>query len=80
AEKGLQQKGKELQEFYIAGDDRVFHRAKAKIEGATITVSSPKVKNPVAVRFAFTDGALPNLYNSAGLPASAFRTDEWELK
>ena len=79
AEKGLQKKGKELQEFYIAGDDRVFYNAKAKIEGSTITVSSPKVKNPVAVRFAFTDGALPNLFNAAGLPASAFRTDDWEL-
>ncbi|HUH45887.1 MAG TPA: sialate O-acetylesterase [Arenibacter sp.] len=80
AEKGLIQKGKELREFYIAGDDQIFHKAKARIEGSTVTVSSPKVKNPTAVRFAFTDGALPNLFNSAALPASAFRTDDWELK
>lgn len=78
AETGLRKKGKELEEFYIAGDDRVFHKAKAKIDGVTVKVSSPKVKNPVAVRFAFTDGALPNLFNHAGLPASAFRTDDWE--
>lgn len=80
AEKGLQQKGKELKEFFIAGEDRIFYKAKAQIEGKTITVSASKVKNPVAVRFAFTDGALPNLFNAAGLPASAFRTDDWELK
>lgn len=80
AEKGLHQKGKELREFYIAGDDKIFYKAKARIEGTKVALSSSKVKNPVAVRFAFSDGALPNLFNSAGLPASAFRTDDWELR
>ncbi|MCM4153788.1 sialate O-acetylesterase [Arenibacter sp. N53] len=80
AENGLMKKGKELLEFYIAGEDQVLYPAKAKINGKTVVVSSSKVKNPVAVRFAFTNGALPNLYNSGGLPASAFRTDNWELK
>jgi len=77
---GLMKKEKELHEFYIAGDDQVLYPAKAKINGNTVEVSSSKVKNPVAVRFAFTNGALPNLFNSGGLPASAFRTDDWELK
>jgi sialate O-acetylesterase len=80
ADKGLIQKGKEIREFYIAGEDRIFYPAKAKINGNSLVVSSSKVRNPVAVRFAFTDGALPNLFNSEGLPASAFRTDDWELK
>ena len=74
------QKGKELHEFYVAGEDGVFYPAKAKIDRNTVILSSSKVKHPVEVRFAFTNGALPNLYNSEGLPASAFRTDDWELK
>ncbi|NNG08941.1 MAG: sialate O-acetylesterase, partial [Arenibacter sp.] len=57
----------------------VFYPAKAKISGSTVVIYSSKVKKPVAVRFAFTNGALPNLYNVEGLPASAFRTDNWEL-
>ena len=80
ADKGLKQNGKELSEFYVAGEDQEFYPAKAKINGNTVVVSSSKVKNPVAVRFAFTNGALPNLFNSGGLPASAFRTDDCELK
>ncbi len=77
---GLTAKGKELTHFYIAGSDQVFHPAKAKISGNTVVVRSPEVTEPVAVRFAFSDTAEPNLFNSAGLPASAFRTDDWEIK
>ncbi len=80
ADKGLMKKGKELREFYIAGEDKVFYPAKAKISGSTVVIYSSKVKKPVAVRFAFTNGALPDLYNVEGLPASAFRTDNWELE
>ncbi|MGW9685689.1 sialate O-acetylesterase [Flagellimonas sp. 2504JD1-5] len=76
---GLKMKGKALKEFYIAGSDKQFHEAKARIKGSTVEVSSSKVKKPMAVRFAFYDKALPNLYNAAGLPASAFRTDDWEI-
>ena len=77
---GLMKKGKELKEFYIAGKDHVFYPAKAKIVGNTVVVYSKKVKVPVAVRFAFRDTAQPNLFNKAGLPASPFRTDDWEIK
>ena len=77
---GLAKKGEELKEFYIAGEDKVFYPAKAEIKGNTVMVYSSKVKKPVAVRFAFSDTALPNLYNNEGLPASAFRTDKWSLK
>jgi sialate O-acetylesterase len=76
---GLTKKGEELKEFFIAGEDKVFYAANAQIKGKTIIVSSPKVTKPVAVRFAFSDTALPNLYNNEGLPASAFRTDNWSL-
>jgi sialate O-acetylesterase len=77
ANNGLVKKGKHLTNFTIAGADSVFQKAKAKIVGNTIIVSAKNVKNPVAVRFGFTDTAQPNLYNSEGLPASAFRTDTW---
>ena len=76
---GLVKKGKKLTEFYIAGEDQKFYLAKAKIVKNTIVVSSSEVKKPVAVRFAFSDTALPNLFNEAGLPASAFRTDNWSI-
>ena len=77
---GLQQKGDKLREFWIAGIDEKFHPATATIVGDVVHVHSPKVKNPIAVRFAFSNTALPNLFNSAGLPASAFRTDNWAIE
>ena len=78
--KGLEVKGKEVKEFYIAGVDKIFYAAKVKIDGSKVELKSKKVKKPVAVRFGFTDTALPNLYNSGGLPAAAFRTDDWAVK
>ncbi len=77
AEEGLLAKRGELKEFYIAGADKNFYPAKTIIIGNTVVVSNKKVKVPVAVRFAFTNSALPNLYNKSGLPASAFKTDDW---
>lgn len=74
---GLTSKGGKLREFQIAGNDKQFYPAEAKIKNNAVIVSSRKVKNPEAVRFAFSDIALPNLYNKVGLPASAFRTDNW---
>ena len=80
ADGGLEKNGKMLSEFTIAGDDQIFYPAKAKIKGSTVMVSASEVKNPVAVRFAFTNGSLPNLFNKEGLPASAFRTDNWPVR
>ncbi|MCM4157258.1 sialate O-acetylesterase [Gramella sp. AN32] len=77
AENGLKAEEKELSEFEIAGTDQKFYSAKAEIKKNTIIVSSEKVKDPVAVRFAWKASPNPNLYNSAGLPASPFRTDNW---
>jgi len=61
--------------FKIAGEDAKFYPAKAIIEGQTVVVSSPNVSKPVAVRYAYTDGAMTNLQNMEGLAAYPFRTD-----
>ncbi len=75
---GLVAKGGEAPEgFYVAGPDHVFHKACAVIDGDTVVVSSEKVPYPVAVRYAWADNPVCNLYNGAGLPASPFRTDSW---
>ncbi len=71
--------GKELANFTIAGDDRKFVPALARIDGDTILVSAAAVPNPVAVRFAWGPADFPNLANGAGLPASSFRTDDWPM-
>ena len=70
----------ELGDFTICGEDRKFVPANATIEGDVIIVSSPEVKQPIAVRFGWSDTAKPNLVNSAGLPASPFRTDDFPLE
>lgn len=63
--------------FEIAGSDKAFHLAVARIDGNDLVVSSPKVPAPKAVRYAFTSEAMPNLMNKEGLPTSSFRTDQW---
>jgi len=74
---GLISKGGPLTDFTIAGKDKNFKEAKAVIEGNKIVVSCEKVPNPVAVRYAWSNAAVPNLFNKEGLPASPFRTDNW---
>ncbi len=72
--------GGPLKRFEIAGEDRIWHWANARIENDfDLIVSSPKVKKPAAVRYAWAsnpEGA--NLVNSEGLPTSVFRTDDWD--
>lgn len=67
----------ELTGFQIAGADRVWHWADAKIVGNEVKVSSESVPYPVAVRYAWAVNPVCNLYNSEGLPAWPFRTDDW---
>lgn len=69
--------GKELTWFEIAGADRHFEKASARIDGETVVVWHVAITNPVAVRFGFHQEAEPNLMNSEGLPAFPFRTDQW---
>jgi sialate O-acetylesterase len=75
---GLDARGDaELHGFAVAGADRKFHWATARIDGDAVMVSSPEVANPVAVRYAWGDSPHCNLFNKDGLPASPFRTDDW---
>ena len=71
--------GGQLEEFAIAGADRKWHWAEAKIVGKDrVEVWAAAVTQPVAVRYAFNNNPKnPNLTNQTGLPASPFRTDDW---
>ncbi len=79
-ERGLVKPRGKLKGFEIAGKDQVFYPAKAIIQKGTIVVSSRKVKAPVAVRFAWGNTTQSGLKNGSRLPASSFRTDNWDLK
>ena len=65
--------------FAIAGADRKWRWAEARIDGQTVVVSSPEVPRPVAARYAWADDPEATLRNGAGLPASPFRTDDWPM-
>ncbi len=80
AKNGLTTFGKPLEHFTIAGENQRFVPANAAITREGITVFSPQVENPVAVRYAFDDFVIGELFNTEGLPASSFRTDDWEIK
>jgi sialate O-acetylesterase len=73
-------KGK-IDSFAIAGEDRAWQWADAKIDQDSVILSSPKVKKPVAVRYAWAMNPSGRnlLYNQEGFPASPFRTDDWPL-
>jgi sialate O-acetylesterase len=76
----VEQKGVSLRMFALAGADRIFHSAKARIEGDTVVVHSDAVPRPQSVRYAcHFDPRGMNLYNRAGLPASPFRSDDWPI-
>jgi sialate O-acetylesterase len=72
---GLHVKGDKLNCFEIAGQDMVYYPANAKIKDNQVIVQSDRVKVPFAVRFAWSNTATPNLFNSANLPASCFTAE-----
>ena len=75
---GMSEPGIPLRGFAVAGIDRIFHWADARIEGRVLVVSSPRVPSPIAVRYAWGNNPdQANLFNASGLPASPFRTDTW---
>ena len=75
----------DIKGFEVAGDDKVFHEAKAEhfwqpgggYWDECIVVTCPAVQKPVAVRYCFRNWLLGNLANQGGLPLFPFRTDEW---
>jgi sialate O-acetylesterase len=67
----------DLTSFKVAGADKNWVDATAKIDGQTVVVSSPTVTTPMAVRYGWEPDPSCNLYNKEGLPASPFRTDDW---
>ncbi|HET9825865.1 MAG TPA: sialate O-acetylesterase, partial [Chitinophagaceae bacterium] len=79
ADNGLISKDKVISEFFIAGQDQNFVPANVKIERSTVVVWNDTLKNPIAVRFAFRNASLPNLFSKEGLPVNSFRTDDWPV-
>jgi sialate O-acetylesterase len=76
---GLVTPGDTLPGFALAGADRRFHWADARIDGDTVVLESDAVPEPVAVRYGWAGHPRVNLYNRAGWPALPFRTDDWPL-
>jgi sialate O-acetylesterase len=74
---GLIAHDKPVQSLEVAGADRKFFPAKAKIDRDTLLVAAPEVKEPVAVRYAWKNAPEANLHNGAGLPAVPFRSEQW---
>lgn len=74
---GLKAEGGELKGFAIAGADKKFVWAQARLDGNRVLVSSPDVPQPTTVRYAWASNPIWSLVNGAGLPATPFRTDDW---
>ena len=79
ADGGLKITTAEKNNFKIAGADRIFYPGKVKILGNRVLVSSSKVKQPQAARYAFTNTSEATFFNEAGLPSTSFRTDNWDI-
>jgi sialate O-acetylesterase len=77
---GLVSKGKTVVGFYVAGADKQFYPAMAKIkDGQHIELEAKEVKEPVAARYAFSNTAAGNVFSKEGLPLNPFRTDDWTV-
>lgn len=72
---GLVAKGGDLKGFEIAGIDKQWRPATARIADLRVLVSSNEVEKPISVRYSWTDNPIGNLSNGAALPASPFRTE-----
>ncbi|MES1226606.1 MAG: sialate O-acetylesterase, partial [Bacteroidota bacterium] len=77
---GLMAKDKKINAVQIAGADKIFYPADAKIEGDKLIVFNKVIKQPVAVRFSYSNAAVGNLFSKEGLPVCPFRTDDWEVE
>lgn len=81
AESGLKIKGKTIETLELAGNDGIFHSAIGVIDNKTNTlvVTSKEVKDPINIRFSFSNNGEGNLFDTAGLPVAPFRTDKFEI-
>jgi sialate O-acetylesterase len=77
---GLRLREKKIRELYVAGNDRTFYPAEARLEKDKLIVWSKEVPEPVAVRYAFSNTAIGNIFSSEGLPLAPFRTDNWDVQ
>jgi sialate O-acetylesterase len=77
AANGLTSFGKPITQFEVAGADKFFYPAQAVVYRGTIQLSSAQVAIPVAVRYAFKDFIIGELFSTEGYPVSSFRTDDW---
>ncbi|WP_459599594.1 sialate O-acetylesterase [Dysgonomonas reticulitermitis] len=68
-----------IEGFALAGPDQKFKWAQAYLDGDKVVVSSREISNPVAIRYSWSNNPDVNLFNSGGLPAEPFRTDDWEI-
>lgn len=76
---GLIMKGKKISDLYIAGADKIFYPAEGKLDHDRLIVWNKQVSAPIAVRYAFSNTGMGNLFSIQGLPVAPFRTDDWEL-
>ena len=77
---GVNPMGREVEGFELAGEDRVFHPAKAKRKtNDSFLVWSEEVTEPVAVRYCFRNWCVGTVFNAFGIPVAPFRTDDWQL-
>lgn len=74
---GITSYNKDVLGFEIAGENKVFHPAKAVLRSKSVLLSSPQVEKPVAVRYLFNDFTTAEIFSTGGLPMSSFRTDDW---
>ncbi len=73
-------KGNQVRALWIAGADKIFYPAQAKLEKDKLTVWSKMVQQPLAVRFGFSNAGVGNLFGANGLPVIPFRTDDWPVE
>jgi sialate O-acetylesterase len=71
--------GGRINDLYIAGADQKFLPADYKLDGNRLIVFNREIKQPVSVRYAFSDTTITNLYSTNGLPVSLFRLDKWNI-
>jgi sialate O-acetylesterase len=74
---GITSFSKPITQFEIAGEDKKFYTAKATIKNGTIQLTATEVAKPIAVRYAFKDFIIGELFSNEGYPVSSFRTDDW---